>query len=91
MVCCDNDHFKDTVPVADQYLSSSKYGARGSTEQSLLLPSDAEQMLRLRLSMPQSRESMLTRSVFLTSLREEANVMPQCVFDELCKQYPSIM
>ena len=41
--------------------------------------------------MPPSRESTLTHSVFLTSLREEANFMPQCVFEELCKQYPNIM
>ena len=79
------------MPVVDQHFSSSKYGARGSTEQSLLLPSDAEQMLRVCLSMPQSREHTLTRSVFLTSLREQADVMPQCVFDDLCKQYPNIM
>ena len=51
--CRDSDDFKDTVPVADEHLSSSKFGARGSIEQSLLLPSDAEQMLRVRLSMPQ--------------------------------------
>ena len=41
----DAGDFQDTVPVADEHLSSSKYGARGSIDQSLLLPSDAEQML----------------------------------------------
>ena len=90
-VSVDINNFKGTAPVADEHLSFSKYGARGSIDKSLLLPSDAEQMLRVRLSMPQSRENELTRSRFLTSLREEADVMPQCVFDELCKQYPNIM
>ena len=33
---------------------------------------------------------MLTRSVFLTSLREEPDFMPQCAVDELCVQYPNI-
>ena len=46
------DDFQDTVPVADEHLSSSKFGALGSIEQSLLLPSDAEQMFRVRLSIP---------------------------------------
>ena len=48
----DTNDVKDTMPVADEHLSSSKYGARGSIDQSLLLPSDAEQMLRVRLSLP---------------------------------------
>ena len=48
----ESDSFEDTVPVADQHLSHSKYGARGTPVQSALLPSDAEQMLRVRFSMP---------------------------------------
>ena len=40
--------------------------------------------------MPQLRENTLTRSIFLASLREEADFMPQCVFDELGMQYPNI-
>ena len=34
----DNDSFEDTIPVDDKHLSSSKYGARGSARQSVLLP-----------------------------------------------------
>ena len=45
------DYVQDTVPVADERLSSSAYGARGSEDKSALLQSDAEQMLRVRKSM----------------------------------------
>ena len=41
----ESESFEDTVPVADQRLSSSKYGARGSVQQSALLPSDAVLLL----------------------------------------------
>ena len=56
MECADDmsdesDYFQDTVFVADQRLSSRKYGARGNIQKSALLPSDAEQMLRVRVSM----------------------------------------
>ena len=54
----DSDSFEDTVPVADQTSSSSKYGAHGGVEQSALLPSDAAQMLRVRMSMPHTRQSL---------------------------------
>ena len=87
----DNDSFEYGIHVVDKHLSSSRYGACGSALQSALLPSDAEQMLRVRLSMSHSRESMPVPSVFLQSLREEASLMPQYVFDELCIQYPNLM
>ena len=46
-IFADVDDFQDTAPVADEYLSSSTFGARGNIAQSLLLPSDADQMLRV--------------------------------------------
>ena len=58
--CSDSDDFQDTVPVADPRLSFSRYGARGSIAKSLLLPSDAEQMLRVRLSIPQPTDNTRT-------------------------------
>ena len=64
-VCSDSDDFQDTVPVADPRLSSSRYGARGSIAMSLLLPSDAEQMLRVRLPISQSVDITHTLSFFV--------------------------
>ena len=76
----ESDYCEDIVPVADQRLSSSKYGSRGSVQQSALLPSDAEQMLRVRMSMPHARQSMPVSNLFTQSLREETNVMPLLYF-----------
>ena len=50
----DVDDFQDTAPVADEYFSSSTFAARGNIAQSLLLPSDADQMLGVRMSMSRS-------------------------------------
>ena len=61
----DNDCFEDIILVADKHLSSSKYGARGSARQSTLLPSDAEQMLRVRLPMSHSSVSLPAPSIVL--------------------------
>ena len=60
--CSDSEDFQDTVPIAGPRLSSSRYGVRGSITMSSLLPSDAEQMLRVRLSMPQPIDITHTHS-----------------------------
>ena len=48
-------------------------------------------MLRARLSMSHSRESMPALSIFLQSLREEASFMHPYIFDAVCIQYPNLM
>ena len=62
--CSNSDDFQDTMPVADPRLSFSRYGARGRIAKSLLLPSDAEQMLRVRLSIPQPTDITRAHSFF---------------------------
>ena len=89
--CNGSDDFQDAVPIAEPRLSSSRYGVRGSIATSSLLPSDAEQMLRVCLSMPEPIDITHTESFCLSSLREEATFMPSCVFDELCMQYTDLM
>ena len=86
----DVDNFQDAVPVAYEYVSSSTFGARGSIAQSVLLPSDADQMLRVRTSMSRSHQDIHTYSNFFAYLRDEAYCMPHCVLNELCTQYPNI-
>ena len=78
--CSDSDDFEDTVPVADTRVSISKFGARGSIAVSSLLPSDAEQLLRVRSSMAQKTQYVFLPFVAIESVRNEADVVPQCMF-----------
>ena len=64
------------MPVADTRVSISKFGARGSIAVSSLLPSDAEQMLRVHLSLRQPLDHTNTPLIYLSSLRGEAAFMP---------------
>ena len=88
--CSDSDDFEDTVPVVDPRLSFSRYGARGSIAKSLLLPSDAEQMLRALLSIHQQQTDITGTLFCQQSLREEATFIPSCAFEELCTQYQDV-
>ena len=55
----DDDTCEDTFSVADWCTSSSKYGGRGALVASSLLPSDAEQLLRVRKSMAYKTQSVV--------------------------------
>ena len=78
------------MPVADERLSSSTYGACGSVDKSALLLSDAEQMFRVRMSMAHTGLILSVSSFATESLSEEASLVSHCVFDELCFHYPDV-
>ena len=76
----DCDLFQDTVPVHDVCLPSSKYCARGTLDNSSLLPSDAEQSLRVRKSMAHKTQCVSRANLAIESLHEEADFVPKRIF-----------
>ena len=95
MECVDDmsdgsDSFQDTVPIPDHSLISSQCGVRGSVQKSSLLPSDAEQLLRVRKSMAHAGHRVCVSNFAMRSLCEEASFMPPCIFDELLMNYPDV-
>ena len=82
--------FQDIVSLPDHALASSTFGARGSVQKSSLLPSDAEQMLRVRKSMAHAGHRACVSSFTMRSLCEEACFSCQCIFDELSMNYPDV-
>ena len=95
MECADDmsdesDSFQDAVPIPDHSLASSKFGVRGSAQKSPLLPSDAEQMLRVHKSVAHAGFRVCVSKLATQSLCEEASLIPQCVFDELSINYPDV-
>ena len=76
----ERDSFQEAVPVDVERFPASTYGERGNLDKSALLPSDAEQMLRVRKSMAHTG-LLLSVSIFATeSLSQEASVVPHCFF-----------
>ena len=93
MECADDmsdgsDSVQETVPLPDHALASSTFGVRGSVQKSSLLPSDAEQMFRVRKSMAHAGDRECVTSVAMRSLCEEASFMSRSIFDELSMNYP---
>ena len=93
MECADDmsdgsDFFQDTAPLPDHALVSSNFGVRGSVQKSSLLPSDAEQMFRVRTSMAHAGDRECVTNVAMRSLCEEASFMSRSIFDELSMNYP---
>ena len=86
----DDDHFEDAIPVACLCTSSSKWGARGSFDASSLLPSDAEQLLRVRKPMAYKTQSVVLQMLAIESLGHEADMVPKLFVQELCIQYRDV-
>ena len=73
----EDDISEDTAPVAQLCTSSSKHGARGALDASSLLPTDAEQLLRVRKSMACSTQSVVIQMGAIESLGHEADSVPK--------------
>ena len=78
------------VLIPGNYLASSQFGVRGCVQMSSLLPSDAEQMLRVRKSMAHAGHRVCVSFFAARSLCEEASFMSRCFFDELSINDPDI-
>ena len=87
----DVDTFEDTVPVEDVSMSVSKCGVRGTLGKTPLLPTDGEQLLKVRRNCgANARDTSSVSRFAFQVLRGECDFIPELVFKALCASYPEV-